>query len=219
MPDTLRQQSSYPGNRAHGAGSARGERGAALAEATFVFPVLIVLIFGIVDFGFAFNDSVSLRQGTREGARQAVVATVPSPAYAYTNGSWASAASWSCPTAPIIGGKSTTLPPDPYDLICYTKHRIGLDPNAVRVSIAWTTIGGKFTPSIDPSTADSVLICTQTQLSSRTGLFGMFLSNKIVNAQTETRIEEPSATITSNGMTSPFQETGFSAWSPSCSNP
>jgi Flp pilus assembly protein TadG len=38
-----------------------------------VVPVLFLLVFGIVDYGRFFFDSVSLRQGAREGALQAVV--------------------------------------------------------------------------------------------------------------------------------------------------
>jgi Flp pilus assembly protein TadG len=36
-------------------------------------PVLFLLVFGIIDYGFLFFDSIGLRQGAREGARQAVV--------------------------------------------------------------------------------------------------------------------------------------------------
>jgi Flp pilus assembly protein TadG len=36
-------------------------------------PVLFLLLFGIIDYGLLFFDSIGLRQGAREGARQAVV--------------------------------------------------------------------------------------------------------------------------------------------------
>lgn len=54
--------------------SGRRQRGAALVEFAIVMPLLFTLLFGIVDFGLTFNDSLSLRQGVREGARQASVA-------------------------------------------------------------------------------------------------------------------------------------------------
>ena len=49
------------------------DRGAAAVEFALVVPVLFLLVFGIMDYGRLFFDSVSLRQGAREAARQAVV--------------------------------------------------------------------------------------------------------------------------------------------------
>ena len=49
------------------------DRGAAAVEFALVVPVLFLLVFGILDYGRFFFDSVSLRQGAREAARQAVV--------------------------------------------------------------------------------------------------------------------------------------------------
>lgn len=51
----------------------RPEGGAAAVEFALVMPVLFLLIFGIIDYGMLFFDSIGLRQGAREGARQAVV--------------------------------------------------------------------------------------------------------------------------------------------------
>jgi Flp pilus assembly protein TadG len=49
------------------------DRGAAAVEFALVLPVLLLLVMGIMDYGRFFFDSVSLRQGAREAARQAVV--------------------------------------------------------------------------------------------------------------------------------------------------
>ena len=49
------------------------DRGAAAVEFALVVPLLLLLVMGILDYGRFFFDSVSLRQGAREGARQAVV--------------------------------------------------------------------------------------------------------------------------------------------------
>ena len=54
-------------------GHGRHDRGAAAVEFALVVPVLFLRVFGIMDYGRLFFDSVSLRQGAREGARQAVV--------------------------------------------------------------------------------------------------------------------------------------------------
>jgi Flp pilus assembly protein TadG len=50
---------------------ARGDRGAVLVEAAFVFPVLMTLLFGIVEFGFAWRDKITVETATRAGARTA----------------------------------------------------------------------------------------------------------------------------------------------------
>jgi Flp pilus assembly protein TadG len=47
----------------------QSERGGALVEFALVLPILLVLVFGIVDFGRAFQASITLTNATREGAR------------------------------------------------------------------------------------------------------------------------------------------------------
>lgn len=51
------------------------ERGASAVEFALIVPVLLALLFGIIDFGFWFADSINVRQGVREGARIGSVAT------------------------------------------------------------------------------------------------------------------------------------------------
>jgi hypothetical protein len=56
----------------------RGSRdqGVAAVEFALVMPVLFMLLMGIVNYGLWFNDSLSLREGVRESAREAVVGTL-----------------------------------------------------------------------------------------------------------------------------------------------
>src|SRR5450759_3862644 len=49
------------------------DRGAAAVEFALVVLPLLLLVMGLLDSARFFCDSVSLRQGAREGARQAVV--------------------------------------------------------------------------------------------------------------------------------------------------
>jgi len=51
----------------------RDEDGAALVEFALVLPVLLVLLFGLVDFGKAFNYWIDETHLANEGARWAVV--------------------------------------------------------------------------------------------------------------------------------------------------
>lgn len=50
---------------------ARGSRGAALVEAAFITPVFALLIFGILEFGLAFRDYLTVANASRDGARAA----------------------------------------------------------------------------------------------------------------------------------------------------
>jgi hypothetical protein len=52
----------------------RHDAGATAVEFALVAPVLLLLVFGIITYGFWFSDSLSTRQGVREAARQGVVA-------------------------------------------------------------------------------------------------------------------------------------------------
>ena len=51
----------------------RDERGQAMTEFAIVLPILIVLLFGIVQFGILFNNYVTLTDAVRAGARAAAV--------------------------------------------------------------------------------------------------------------------------------------------------
>ena len=51
----------------------RSERGASLVEFALVLPLLMLFVFGVIEFGGTYNDSNALRNGVREGARLAVV--------------------------------------------------------------------------------------------------------------------------------------------------
>jgi hypothetical protein len=50
-------------------GDDSSERGAVLVEAAFVLPVLLLLIFGMIEFGLVFKDSLTLSEMVQAGAR------------------------------------------------------------------------------------------------------------------------------------------------------
>ncbi|MHB1315741.1 MAG: TadE/TadG family type IV pilus assembly protein [Christensenellales bacterium] len=49
------------------------EDGQAIVEAAFVIPLLILIICGIIDFGWIFSNQLNINNCSREGARYAVV--------------------------------------------------------------------------------------------------------------------------------------------------
>lgn len=52
----------------------RGERGATLVESALITPVLLLFVFGIFEFGFAFREYLTVANATRDGAREVSVA-------------------------------------------------------------------------------------------------------------------------------------------------
>ena len=53
--------------------AAKAERGAELIEFALVFPLLLLIVLGIVDFGFMFQRLEVVTNAAREGARLAVL--------------------------------------------------------------------------------------------------------------------------------------------------
>ena len=56
--------------------ASNSQRGANVLEAALVIPILLIMVFGIVDFGRAFNVYQIITDAAREGARYSVA---PSP--------------------------------------------------------------------------------------------------------------------------------------------
>jgi Flp pilus assembly protein TadG len=54
------------------------QRGVTTVEVAMVAPLLIVLLFGIIEFGLMVKDLVGVNQAAREGARAAAVGAIPS---------------------------------------------------------------------------------------------------------------------------------------------
>ena len=50
-------------------GSVNSDRGAVAVEFALLLPLLVLLIFGMIDFGRAINAQITITQAAREGAR------------------------------------------------------------------------------------------------------------------------------------------------------
>lgn len=55
-------------------GTRTSESGASMAEFALVFPLLVIVVFGIVEFGIAFTKAQAIEAAAREGARLASIA-------------------------------------------------------------------------------------------------------------------------------------------------
>jgi TadE-like protein len=52
-------------------GTRRTDRGAAAVEAAFVLPILLLVVFGIIDFGRMLNTQISVTEAAAQGVRVA----------------------------------------------------------------------------------------------------------------------------------------------------
>lgn len=58
--------------------SRRSRRGLATVEMAIVLPLLVLMLFGIMEMGLLFKDFLMLQQGVREAARTAALGAIPS---------------------------------------------------------------------------------------------------------------------------------------------
>lgn len=63
----------------------RSESGASAVEFALVLPVLMMVLFGIIEFGFALYQQAVLTNASREGARLGIVQAVPAITTAQIN--------------------------------------------------------------------------------------------------------------------------------------
>ena len=146
------------------------ERGAALVEMALVLPLLMMVVFGVIEFGTTYNNYISLRDGVRQSARLAVVGN--------TTG-----ISTSCN---LVGADeaSTTVK----RIMCLTKREIGLDQTQVRVKVMTAT--PTFTGVGTFSKNDALIICAQIPTKAVTGFLTTALTGNTLRTKLAMRIEK-----------------------------
>jgi hypothetical protein len=159
-----------PARRTRARGETR-DRGAVLVEFALISPIVMLLLFGVIEFGTVFSTTISFRQGVREGARQGAVANFGSTGNCNLHGTT---------------GASSNI----QSLMCLTKNRIGGDSNAIYVKVAFDT---------SYSSGQGLIVCAQRPISSFTGLFSPYLNGKFYKSKVEMNIEQVSGTTETAG--------------------
>jgi len=147
----------------------RGERGSSLVEFALVISLLLLLLFGIIEFGIAWNDYLNVRQGSREAARLGVVNDLDNAPPCKING-----ATVTPPSDPVTVTDATNA------LICKAKDRIGLDGTATKVKVSIT----------GEAVGENLKFCASFPLSAMTGIAAPFISGKTLVSSVTMRLEQ-----------------------------
>jgi Flp pilus assembly protein TadG len=114
----------------------RDDDGAALVEFALVLSLLVMLVFGIIEFGRAYNAQVTLTQATREGVRVLAITGDQSAAAAATKNAATSLTSdaVTVSTGTCVPGYPTTVKasyPLTYDIPFFGSKTLTLTGSAV----------------------------------------------------------------------------------------
>lgn len=140
--------------------------------------MIIVILIGTVEFGLSLADLISVRQGTRDATRNAVVANYGSDEVCDLTG---------LSTANVETKK----------IICNAKNEIDREETRIRVMIAFPD-GGAAPPPAD----NSLLVCTEFEHHSITGMFAFLLDDRVSNTQVTMRVEQDLTAVDAGQETS-----------------
>ena len=93
----------------------KNERGQTITEFAFVLPILLVVLFGIIQFGIVFNNYVSLTDAARAASRKGAVSRN------------ASDPKGDCETTGYAAGSNLRNPGTDFVLTCSSSWAIGSD--------------------------------------------------------------------------------------------
>lgn len=181
------------------------QRGVVAVEFALVVPLLSLLVFGIIQFGTIYNDFISLRQGTRDAARQGAVANFGP---AFTLGS-------PCNLSVALG---STPSPDVENLMCLAKSQIGLSGTNTRVDVMFAKPDFSGTDS-SWTVGDGLIVCTQFAVSTQTQLFASIIGSPFLKTKTSIRIEQPAVSAETAGYETPPTGSDWSWCTVSSSTP
>lgn len=173
-----------PERRRRRRGCPRSERGAALVEFALAFPILFLLMMGVVDFGVNYGNKVETTHAAREGARAGSVGRV---------GVDSSCAMASAP--------ATT---EARQLACLIKSRTHMDDDDVRVRFTYMDGDGRYTNDFSEATRQSnrysIMVCVSTRAYSLSGLLSPVFNGRFHHARAVIKTgTTPWSTTAANG--------------------
>jgi Flp pilus assembly protein TadG len=150
-----------------------------------VMPLLLLVVFGIIEFGTTYNNYLGLRDGVRQAARSGAVGNMGSTT-----------------DCDLVGaGEAST---NVQQLMCLTKSQTGLDPSQVRVKVmsADSSFGGAGAFAKN----DALIVCAQIPTQAVTGFLGTALTGKVLRTKVAMRVESSDLVATAGDEDPPSGE-------------
>jgi hypothetical protein len=158
-PASARRQEPHP----------RDDQGAALVEFALVLPLTVLILFGLIDFGFVFHGYNTLRNGVQAGARQASENTF--------NYSGTTSCGGSDPTSMMV-----------CSVVSDIGSVFGVTPGSLQVGISITGASEHF-----QSGGQDVTVCASAALNSTSGLlYKTFINRTMSSSSTVFLAQAPS---------------------------
>lgn len=140
-----------------------------MVEFAIVAPVLMLLIFGVIDFGMLYQRQISFRSGLRSATRSAVVANF--------------GGSSDCVLSPLDTASEANK-----QLICNVKRQMGLNDADTRVRIE--LVDANNDGQAKHVSYDDLRVCAMSKLKSVSGFFGPMFEGKASTGRLQMMIEK-----------------------------
>ncbi len=157
-----------------------------MVELAIILPIFLLLVFGVIQFGITYNNLITLRQGTREAARQGAVGNFGSTT--------------SCSLTGVTGSPSTDI----QKLMCLAKQQIGLQYVNTRVKIL--SGSADFTSSGTFQKGEAIIVCVEYPVDKMAKFVTPVLGSAVLKTKTSMRIETSYTSSETGG-----QETALSS--------
>ena len=156
-----------------------------MVELAIILPIFLLLVFGVIQFGITYNNLITLRQGTREAARQGAVGNFGSTT--------------SCSLTGVSGSPSSDI----QKLMCLTKQQVGLSFANTRVKVM--SGSADFTSSGSFQKGEAIIVCVEYPVDAMAKFVTPVLGSAVLKTKTSMRIETSYSTTETGG-----QETALS---------
>jgi Flp pilus assembly protein TadG len=140
-----------------------------MVELAIILPIFMLLVFGVIEFGITYNNMITLRQGTREAARQGAVGNFGSTTSCSLNG--------------LTGSPSSDI----QKLMCLAKQQVGLSFANTRVKIL--SGSADFTSSGTFQKGEAIIVCVEYPVDAMAKFVTPVLGSALLKTKTSMRIE------------------------------
>jgi len=161
-----------------------------MVELAIILPIFLLLVFGVIQFGITYNNEITIRQGTREAARQGAVGNFGSTT--------------SCSLTGLTGSPSADI----QKLMCLTKQQIGLSYSNTRVKIL--SGSADFSSSGSFQKGEALIVCAQYPVDSMAKFVSPVLGSTFLKSKTSMRIEASYTNSETGGQEAPLSGSNWS---------